>query len=147
MFRLILQFLLFASAASVFCQVHPVHTFSIVARDSVTGEPGVAVQSHWFPVGSLVPWAGAGVGAVATQSSVDPAYGPLGLEIMRAGKTARQALEGCMASDPGKAVRQVAMVDARDNVAPRLPSVGLLNVDDTILRRIFPMAGKRKGDH
>lgn len=98
-------------------QPRPVHTYSIVARDSVTGELGVAVQSHWFSVGSLVTWAEAGVGAVATQSFVDPAYGPLGLELMRAGKTANQALEGLVASDPGRDVRQVAMVDARGNVA------------------------------
>src|SRR5512135_3718055 len=70
-----------------------VHTFSIVARDSVSGELGVAVQSHWFSVGSLVTWAEAGVGAVATQSFVDPSYGPLGLDLMRAGKSARQALD------------------------------------------------------
>lgn len=95
----------------------PVHTYSIVARDTVTGEIGVAVQSHWFSVGSLVTWAEAGVGAVATQSFVDPAYGPLGLEMMRAGKTANEALAGILASDPGKDVRQVAMIDARGNVA------------------------------
>ena len=71
--------------------IRPIHTFSIVARDSVSGEIGVAVQSHWFSVGSLVTWAEAGVGAVATQSFVDPAYGPLGLDLMRAGKTAEQA--------------------------------------------------------
>jgi uncharacterized Ntn-hydrolase superfamily protein len=94
-----------------------VHTFSIVARDTVTGDLGVAVQSHWFSVGSLVTWAEAGVGAVATQSFVDPAYGPLGLELMRAGKTARQALDALLASDPGKDVRQVAMVDAHGIVA------------------------------
>jgi uncharacterized Ntn-hydrolase superfamily protein len=97
-------------------QLRPIHTYSIVARDSITGELGVAVQSHWFSVGSLVTWAEAGVGAVATQSFVDPAYGPLGLELMRAGKTARQALEGLLASDPGREVRQVAMIDARGNV-------------------------------
>jgi len=111
------------SALLMFCtgilvaQDRPVHTFSIVARDSVTGELGVAVQSHWFSVGPLVPWAEAGVGAGATQSFVDPAYGPLGLEMMRSGKTARQALDGIIASDPGKDVRQVAMVDARGTVA------------------------------
>src|SRR6185436_16640882 len=98
-------------------QVRPLHTFSIVARDPDTGELGVAVQSHWFSVGSLVPWAEAGVGAVATQSFVDPAYGPLGLELMRAGKTARQALDGVLTSDPGREVRQVAMVDAKGTVA------------------------------
>jgi len=98
-------------------QVRPAHTFSIVARDSATGELGVAVQSHWFSVGSMVTWTEAGVGAVATQSFVDPAYGPLGLELMRAGKSARQALEGVLASDPGREVRQVAIVDAKGNVA------------------------------
>ena len=95
----------------------PVHTFSIVARDSAAGLIGVAVQSHWFSVGSMVTWAEAGVGAVATQSFVDPAYGPLGLDLMRAGKTATQALAGLLASDPGKDVRQVAMIDVHGNVA------------------------------
>ena len=95
----------------------PVHTFSIVARDSTTGEIGVAVQSHWFSVGTLVTWADAGVGAVATQSFVDPAYGPLGLDLMRAGKTAHQALTALLAADPAKEVRQVAIVDAHGNVS------------------------------
>jgi uncharacterized Ntn-hydrolase superfamily protein len=78
---------------------------------------GVAVQSHWFSVGSLVTWAEAGVGAVATQSFVDPAYGPLGLNLMRAGKTAEQALSSLLAGDPGKDVRQVAMIDVNGSVA------------------------------
>src|SRR5215470_1152047 len=65
--------------------LRPVHTFSIVARDPATGEIGVAVQSHWFSVGPIVPWAEAGIGAVATQSFVDPSYGKNGLEMMRAG--------------------------------------------------------------
>ncbi len=95
----------------------PVHTYSIVARDTVTGEMGVAVQSHWFSVGSLVTWAEAGVGAVATQSFVDPAYGPLGLDLMRAGKTAHQALNSLVSTDEGRDVRQVAMIDAKGNVA------------------------------
>ncbi|MDZ7266085.1 MAG: DUF1028 domain-containing protein [candidate division KSB1 bacterium] len=105
--------------SSIFAQesLRPVHTYSIVARDPATGQMGVAVQSHWFSVGSLVTWAEAGVGAVATQSFVDPAYGPLGLELMRAGKTAPQALAGLIAADPGEAVRQVAMIDAKGNVA------------------------------
>jgi uncharacterized Ntn-hydrolase superfamily protein len=99
-------------------QTHsPVHTYSIVARDTVTGELGVAVQSHWFSVGSLVTWAEAGVGAVATQSFVDPSYGPLGLDLMRAGKSAREALDGLLSADPGRDIRQVAMVDARGGVA------------------------------
>ena len=95
----------------------PVSTYSIVARDPVTGELGVAVQSHWFSVGSVVPWAEAGVGAVATQSLVDPAYGPLGLELMRAGRGAPDALRGLVASDPGREVRQVAMIDSSGRVA------------------------------
>src|SRR5690606_9133520 len=65
----------------------PVHTYSIVARDTATGELGVAVQSHWFSVGSGVLWAEPGIGAVATQSFLEPSYGPLGLALMRAGKT------------------------------------------------------------
>ncbi len=97
--------------------LRPVHTYSIVARDSVTGDLGVAVQSHWFSVGSVVTWAEAGVGAVATQSFVEVSYGPLGLELMRAGKTAQQALQALLAVDPQANVRQVAMVDIHGNVA------------------------------
>jgi uncharacterized Ntn-hydrolase superfamily protein len=78
---------------------------------------GVAVQSHWFSVGSVVPWAEAGVGAVATQSFVEPSYGPLGLALMRAGRTAPEALAALLAGDSGRDVRQVGMVDAKGNVA------------------------------
>ena len=95
----------------------PVNTYSIVARDADTGQLGVAVQSHWFSVGSVVLWAQPGVGAVATQSFVDPSYGPLGLELMRAGKTAEEALTGLLAADEYENVRQVAMVDANGAVA------------------------------
>jgi uncharacterized Ntn-hydrolase superfamily protein len=95
----------------------PVSTYSIVARDPATGEMGVVVQSHWFSVGSVVPWAEAGVGAVATQSFVDPAYGPLGLELMRAGKSAPAALNALVSTDEDKAVRQVAMIDAEGRAA------------------------------
>ncbi len=97
--------------------IRPVHTYSIVARDSITGELGVAVQSHWFQVGNSVTWAEAGVGAVATQSFIEMSYGPLGLELMRAGKTAPQALKALLEIDPQRDVRQVAMVDAHGNVA------------------------------
>ncbi len=95
----------------------PAHTYSIVARDAATGELGVAVQSHWFSVGSDVTWAEAGVGAVATQSFVDPAYGPRGLELMKSGLSADQALEALLLVDEGRDVRQVAFVDATGNVA------------------------------
>jgi uncharacterized Ntn-hydrolase superfamily protein len=104
-------------AAQQTTQRRPVATYSIVARDSVTGEMGVAVQSHWFSVGAIVPWAEAGVGAVATQSFVEPSYGPLGLDLMRLGRTAPEALKALVTTDGGEAVRQVAMVDAAGRVA------------------------------
>jgi uncharacterized Ntn-hydrolase superfamily protein len=89
-----------------------VHTYSIVARDPATGEMGVAVQSHWFSVGSIVTWGEAGVGVVATQSLVDPAYGPKGLDLMRQGVPAPKALAQLVAADAGRTGRQVAMLDA-----------------------------------
>src|SRR5678816_106520 len=98
-------------------QERPVHTYAIVARDPATGEIGVAVQSHWFSVGSVVPWAEAGVGAVATQSLVDPAYGPLGLDQMRMGRSGPDALKGLLAGDEGREVRQVAMIDSQGRIA------------------------------
>src|SRR6266571_677933 len=97
----------------------PVHTFSIVARDPNTGELGVAVQSHWFSVGARVPWAEAGIGAVATQSFVDPSYGPLGLDLMRTGKSAPEALKALLAGDDGREARQVAMIDAQGDLPER----------------------------
>jgi len=93
------------------------HTFSIVARDSATGDFGVAVQSHWFQVGHSVPWAEAGVGAVATQSFVKVDYGPLGLKLMKEGKPAQEALDLLLSKDPEKDVRQVAFIDAQGRVA------------------------------
>jgi uncharacterized Ntn-hydrolase superfamily protein len=90
-------------------------TYSIVAWDGE--EMGVAVQSHWFSVGNGVVWAEAGVGAVATQSFVEVSYGPLGLDLMRGGKSAAEALKALLAADEGRAVRQVGMVDAAGTVA------------------------------
>jgi uncharacterized Ntn-hydrolase superfamily protein len=115
-------FLVAAFASAGFCAPRadvsrPLHTFSIVARDSVTGDMGVAVQSHWFSVGPVVPWAKAGVGAVATQSLVLVSYGPLGLELMEDGMTASEALDKLLEDDAHAAVRQVAMVDGEGNVA------------------------------
>jgi uncharacterized Ntn-hydrolase superfamily protein len=92
-------------------------TYSIVARDAVTGDLGVAVQSHWFGVGRLVCWAEAGVGAVATQAMVQVAYGPQGLAHLRAGLGAEQALSELVAADAERDLRQVAMVDASGHVA------------------------------
>lgn len=97
--------------------VRPVATYSIIARDNTTGEMGAAVQSHWFSVGSVVPWARQGVGVVATQSLADVRYGPLGLDLMAAGRTAPEALGALTTGDPQAAVRQVAMIDARGGVA------------------------------
>jgi uncharacterized Ntn-hydrolase superfamily protein len=95
----------------------PVATYSIVARDPETGELGVAVQSHWFSVGTIVSWGEPGVGAVATQSFVDPSYGPVGLALMRAGRAAPDVLRGLVEADAGRDVRQVAMIDAAGRVA------------------------------
>ena len=93
------------------------HTFSIVARDSQTGEMGVAVQSHWFSVGSLVAWGEAGVGVVATQSFVNPSFGQRGLDLLKKGMTAQQVVDNLIASDEGRDVRQLAIVDSKGNSA------------------------------
>jgi uncharacterized Ntn-hydrolase superfamily protein len=92
-------------------------TYSIVARDPATGELGVAVQSHWFSVGPIVPWARPGVGAVATQANAEVSYGPRGLELMAGGLEAAAALEQLLAEDPAASTRQVAMLDAGGRVA------------------------------
>src|SRR5260370_2279193 len=97
-------------ATTVLAQLRPVHTFSIVARDPQTGDLGVAVQSHWFAVGPTVPWAEAGVGAVATQSFADPSYGKLGLDLMRAGRSAPAALLRLLNADKSCEMRPVAVV-------------------------------------
>ena len=110
------------------------HTFSIVARDPNSGQMGVAVQSHWFSVGSMVTWGEAGVGVVATQSMVEPSYGPLGLELMRAGISAPDALRALLAADEGRDVRQVAMVDAQGRVAAHTGA------------RCIPAAGHETGE-
>jgi uncharacterized Ntn-hydrolase superfamily protein len=103
--------------AQVFNKKEPfAHTFSIVARDAKTGEMAVGVQSHWFSVGTLVPWGEAGVGVVATQSFVNKSYGAKGLALMKQGKTATEALAELVAADEGRDVRQVAMIDSNGNV-------------------------------
>lgn len=113
--KTLLALLLVAPAA--LAQLRPVHTYSIVARDPATGQLGVAVQSHWFAVGQIVPWAEAGVGAVATQSFADPSYGKLGLDLMRAGKSASDTLRALLSGDAACEVRQVGVVDASGSVA------------------------------
>jgi uncharacterized Ntn-hydrolase superfamily protein len=93
------------------------HTYSIVARDEATGDLGVAVQSHWFSVGSIVSWAEAGVGAIATQSLVNVSFGPKGLDLLKQGKNAQETLEILLAEDEGRDFRQVAIIDLNGNVA------------------------------
>lgn len=109
-------------------------TYSIVAREAQSGAMGVAVQSHWFSVGPLVPWAEPGTGAVATQANVDASYGPRLLERLRTGEAAGTALAELVAADGEAAVRQVAVVDARGGVAAHtgtdcMPFAGHLSGD------------------
>ena len=92
------------------------HTFSIVARDEVTGEMAVGVQSHWFSVGTSVAWGEAGVGVVATQAFINKSYGANGLLLMKSGKTAPETLQELLSKDEGREVRQVAMIDVNGNV-------------------------------
>src|SRR3970282_2912726 len=97
--------------AQLFYSENPLaHTYSIVAREPVTGEMCVSVQSHWFSVGSIVSWAEAGVGAVATQSLVNVSFGPRGLEMLKSGMTAQEALDNLIAGDEGRDYRQLAIV-------------------------------------
>ncbi len=116
-FIIVLGLMIFANAQESAPSGPLVHTYSIVAVDSVTGEIGTAVQSHWFSVGSLVIWAEAGVGAVATQSFVNPAFGPEGLKLLKAGKTPQEALQQLLQADEGRDFRQVAFIDAHGNTA------------------------------
>ena len=110
------------------------HTFSIVARDKNTGEMGVAVQSHWFSVGTIVSWGEAGVGVIATQSMVNPSFGPRGLELMKEGFTAKETLDRLIASDEGRDLRQLAVLDSKGNVAAYTGS------------KCIPEAGHIEGD-
>lgn len=93
------------------------HTYSIVARDKVTGEMAVAVQSHWFAVGTSVSWGRSGVGVVATQSFINPAYGPDGFQLMEEGESATESLKILVAKDEARDVRQIAMLDVHGDVS------------------------------
>jgi uncharacterized Ntn-hydrolase superfamily protein len=116
---------------------------------------GVAVQSHWFSVGTVVTWGEAGVGVVATQAMSNPAYGPKGLELMGSGVTAEKALRSLLRQDPGREVRQVAMLEAKGNVAAHtgkkcIPCAGHLVATDfsvqanmMINERVWPEMAKR----
>ena len=95
----------------------PISTYSIIAISKKENLMGVAVQSHWFSVGSVVPWAESGVGVVATQSLTEPSYGPLGLFLMKSGVRPKKTLEALLTTDPKEDVRQVAMLDVTSGVA------------------------------
>lgn len=114
----ILFFFYSISFSQIFNFTQPfAHTYSIVARDEETGELGVAVQSHWFSVGSIVSWAEAGVGAIATQSFVNVSFGPEGLRLLKEGKSAVEVLNELISKDEGRDFRQLAIIDANGNVA------------------------------
>ena len=124
----------------------PVNTYSIVAVDSVTGQIGAAVQSHWFSVGSIVTWAEPGVGAVATQSFVDPSYGPRGLYLMRSGVPAPAALAALLRTDPDSQVRQVAMIDAQGMVAAHTGARNIPAAGQHLGRRYSVQANLMRND-
>lgn len=113
----------------------PVATYSIVAFDPATGDLGVAVQSKFFGVGSVVPWARAGIGAVATQSYANTTYGPQGLKLMAAGQAPENVLKKLTETDPARDLRQVGMVDAQGRAASFTG------------KRCTPWAGHKTGDH
>lgn len=105
------------NAQQVYSKKEPfAHTYSIVARDTVTGEMGVAVQSHWFSVGSLVTWGKAGVGVVATQSFVNPSFGPRGLSLLENGLSPKLAVKTLLELDNGRDVRQLAILNVQGKV-------------------------------
>ena len=117
----ILSLCLFAVLSFSFAQTFNsepfTHTFSIVAIDKEAGEMGVAVQSHWFSVGSIVAWAEPGVGAIATQSLVNVSFGPRGLELLKSGKMPQEVLQELLNSDDGKAFRQVSIINTNGDVS------------------------------
>lgn len=120
--QIILIILLMANSFAVNAQTYKnsepfAHTFSIVARDTATGEMAIGVQSHWFSVGTLVSWGKSGVGVVATQSFINPAFGPEGLELMENGISAKDALNQLIEADAGRDFRQLALLDVNGSVA------------------------------
>ena len=135
-----------AAGALAAQSLRPVHTYSIVAVDSATGEIGAAVQSHWFNVGALVIWAEPGVGAVATQSFVEPSYGPRGLDRMRAGVPAPKVLAELLRADRDSQVRQVAMVDAKGRGAAHTGSRNIPAAGHRVGRRYSVQANLMRND-
>ena len=105
------------NAQSIYGDQPLAHTYSIVAYDSLTGDMGVAVQSHWFSVGPLVAWGEAGVGVVATQSFVNPDFGPEGLALLKAGHSPKEAIDQLLSKDEGREVRQLAILNHQGKAA------------------------------
>ena len=134
-----------ARLASLSCPAMRHGTYSIVALDPATGELGVAVQSHWFSVGPLCAWARAGVGAVATQSVVEPAYGPNALDRLADGVGAQQALGELLAADPLAAVRQVAVIDVARRVSASTPAPDCIAARRPRDRRALELPGQHDG--
>ena len=126
-------FVLAAAEPNQPAPLHPVTTYSIVAYDSTTGQFGAAVQSHWFKVADVI-WLEPGLGAVATQSLADFTYGPLGLKMLKMGRSPGQALAGLTEADPQSAVRQVAIIN-KGGVATHTGD------------KCIPEAGHRTGRH
>jgi uncharacterized Ntn-hydrolase superfamily protein len=121
MYRMIFVVLLgivsFLSGQNFYSNEPLANTYSIVARDTITGEMGVAVQSHWYSVGTIVSWGEAGVGVIATQSFVNPSFGPRGLALLKEGLSAQQVLDLMIEADDGRDVRQLAILDSKGNAA------------------------------
>lgn len=143
----LLMYLGMATCWSQYGRENPlVHTYSIVAYDSATGDIGVAVQSHWFAVGTVVAWAEAGVGAIATQSFSNPAFGPQGLVLLRTGLSADQTLAALVASDPGQAYRQVGVIDAKGNAAAHTGSKNIQAAGHLVGRHYAVQANLMEND-
>jgi uncharacterized Ntn-hydrolase superfamily protein len=121
-------------------------TYSIVARDPQTGALGVAVQSHYFSVGPVVPWAEAGVGAVATQAHGERSYGALGVQLMRTGMHADQALAALLTADRGAARRPVAMVDAHGHAAAHTGELCIAHAGHRIAENVSVQANMMERD-
>ncbi|MCB0724839.1 MAG: DUF1028 domain-containing protein [Ignavibacteriae bacterium] len=117
LFILFIFFLMISNSQAQFYSKPFAHTYSIVARDPVTGEMGVAVQSHWFSVGSIVAWGEAGVGVIATQSFVNVSFGLRGLELLKQGKTPQEVVDELISTDEGRDERQLAVLDSKGNAA------------------------------
>lgn len=106
-----------SSAQNFFSNEPLAHTYSIVAFDPETGDMGVAVQSHWFSVGTIVSWGEAGVGVIATQSFVNPSFGPRGLELLKSGKSPQEVVDLLISLDEGRDFRQLAVLDSKGRAA------------------------------